>query len=98
MVATIRRDVGYNSHIRPYIDAHATFSLFRGYPMTFLIKDVKTETFTNSTSIVAITLTHMPTGLTVSGSGKSQFRLKNSLMDKLENHVTLDAAYIKGKW
>jgi protein subunit release factor A len=47
------------------------------------MEDVQVDTYTNSSPIVHMRLTHLPTGTTVKGGGRSHHRLRKKLMAEL---------------
>lgn len=51
------------------------------------IKELRIDTFSNSSSEVVIRITHMPTGTTVSGEGVGRYRLREKLMRELEEKL-----------
>lgn len=51
------------------------------------MKDVRKYVYSNATPIVGMTLTHIPTGLHVKGSGKLQHRLREELLAELTELV-----------
>lgn len=54
------------------------------------MKDVKIDTYTNSSRWVDMRLTHEPTGKTVSGCEQSKFFLKKRLIEELEEKIKED--------
>lgn len=53
-------------------------------------RDLRLDTFTNSSPIVRMKMTHLPTGHTAKATGISHHKLKELLMDKIEIKVVLD--------
>lgn len=51
------------------------------------MEDIRIDTYTDSSPIVRMTLTHLPTSTFVNGYGKSHFRLKQSLMQLLQEKI-----------
>ena len=50
-------------------------------------EDIKLELFENSSPEITLTITHIPTGITVSGKGEKRFQLKNDLLNELMDLV-----------
>lgn len=51
-------------------------------------RDIRIDTYKNSSSLVAMTLVHLPSGQSVNGKGRSYFKLKKKLMKELENKLS----------
>lgn len=52
------------------------------------MRDIEITTFTNSSDSIGMRLTHLPTGISVKGEGKSRFKLKESLMVELKERTS----------
>ena len=50
-------------------------------------EDLRIEIFTNNSSEICMKILHMPTGITISGSGISYIKLRESLKKELEEAV-----------
>jgi hypothetical protein len=50
-------------------------------------EDLKIDLIENSSPWITLTITHIPTGIHVSGKGKKRFRLKNDLLSKLRELI-----------
>lgn len=53
-------------------------------------EDLKIEIYENSSPEVTLTITHIPTGVTVSGKSHKRFRLKNRLLSELQDLLKRD--------
>lgn len=60
--------------------------------------EILRKTYSNSTDLLAISLTHIPTGITVMGEGRSSYRVCKHLKLELTELVRLEKAYVGGKW
>jgi len=67
-------------------------------------RQLRIDTFTNGGSEIAMRITHIENGLSVSGNGKSQIRLKNRLMKELKEKLEektgsliIDGTALQGK-
>lgn len=49
--------------------------------------DIRVEIYENSSPEIILTITHIPTGIVVSGKGERRFRLKNELLNKLRDLI-----------
>lgn len=52
------------------------------------LEEIRIDTYSNSSPEVSMTLTHLPTGISVKGTGKGQIKLRQKLMQELEDLVT----------
>jgi protein subunit release factor A len=50
-------------------------------------KDLRIDTFTNSSPLVRMRITHVPTGISVLGEGDSKSGLRRKLMKELTEKV-----------
>jgi hypothetical protein len=50
-------------------------------------EDLRIELLEDGGREITLTITHIPTGTTVSGKGKRRFVLKNKLLEKLQNLI-----------
>jgi len=60
--------------------------------------DIRTNTYSNATNRVAISMLHIPTNITVWGEGISHFKLRRELRKELEQRVKESTIYVNGKW
>lgn len=51
------------------------------------MRDVKINSYRNSSERILMEITHIPTGLIASGDGSSEFMLRARLISKLEERV-----------
>ena len=51
------------------------------------LKDIQIDTYTSGWKSIAMKLTHWPTGTVIEGKGHSTFLLRESLLEKLEEHL-----------
>lgn len=61
------------------------------------VKEVRVDTFTGGVNLpVKMRLVHLPTGVVVEGSGKSQSRLRRQLLVSLEKEIEKHNDLIRG--
>jgi protein subunit release factor A len=58
-------------------------------------REIRLDTYTNGTASRFIRLTHLPTGIVVSGEGRSQYKLRMRLMEELR--IKVHAHLTEGK-